>query len=476
MNPRCVLITGASGNLGRKLRDHLAGQYELRLLDRDPRGDPAVTAADLSTWGDWADLFRGADVVFHFAADPEAYRAWPDLVGPNVDALVHAYQAAAAGGVRRFVFASSNHVMGGYQDEPGVRLGPNTPPRPGLRYTVDGVPRDSTAYGSAKLFGERLGKCYAESHGMETVAVRIGWVLRGGPNEPGRLPRERGEWFRLMWLSDRDYLHLMDRCLLADLPEKFVVVNGMSANGGMPWDLEPARRVLGYDPQDDVTRSTDPWPPSAPSPRIIDLTLPLRTGMRGFDWETKSTVERDGWNARTLHLYSHAGTHMDAQTHFAAGPETIDQISLERCSGRARVARLTPSPKELLTPAHLGRIADTFRPGEVLLLATGWGRHADDPAVYRDGLPRVGEELARWCVDRGVKLLGVEPPSIADVDNLGELTRVHKVLLGGGVVIVEGLFGLERLPDEGAWFVAAPLKVEGGDGCPCRAFAVAGPP
>ena len=262
MNPRTVLITGAAGNLGRKLRAHLAGRVEVRALDRDPRGDPGVAAADLGTWGDWHHRFRGADVVFHFAADPEADRPWPDLIGPNVDTLIHAYQAAALGGVKRVVFASSNHVMGGYQDDAGVSLGPATPPRPGLRYRVDGVPRSSAAYAAAKLFGERLGRCYAESHGMETIAVRIGWVWRGGDNVPANLPQERGEWFRLMWLSDRDYLHLMDRCLAADLPEKFVVVNGMSANTGMPWDLGPGR-ALGYHPQDDVTRHTAPWVPSS---------------------------------------------------------------------------------------------------------------------------------------------------------------------------------------------------------------------
>jgi nucleoside-diphosphate-sugar epimerase len=263
MTPRTVLITGAAGNLGRKLRAHLAGRCELRLLDREPRGDAAVLAADLSVWGDWHRRFEGADVVFHFAADPEAYRPWPDLIGPNVDALIHAYQAAARGEVRRVVFASSNHVMGGYQDDPGASLSDATPPQPGLRYRVDGLPRSSAAYAAAKLFGERLGKCYAESHGLETVAVRIGWVWRGGENVPANLPPERGEWFRLMWLSDRDYLHLMDRCLAADLPAKFVIVNGVSANTGMLWDLEPGRRFLGYHPQDDVTRHTAPWPPSS---------------------------------------------------------------------------------------------------------------------------------------------------------------------------------------------------------------------
>src|SRR5262247_2824659 len=106
---------------------------------------------------------------------------------------------------------------------------------------------------------------------------------------------------------------------------------------------------------------------------IIDLTLPLRRGMRGFDWETRCTFERDGWNARTLHIYSHSGTHMDAQMHFAAGAQTIDHISLDRCCGTPRVVSLPQTqPRELLAPAHLGLVADDFRPGEILLLATGW--------------------------------------------------------------------------------------------------------
>jgi NAD+ dependent glucose-6-phosphate dehydrogenase len=262
-HPGPVLITGAAGTLGRKLGRHLEGRVELRLLDRDPRREPGVVAADLADWSDdWASLFAGVGTVFHFAADPEAQKPWPDLIGPNLDALVHTYHAAIRAGVKRFVFASSNHVMGGYQDDSEVSLSSDTPPRPGLRYRMNGLARNSSAYAAAKLFGERLGRCYSQSTCLETVAVRIGWVWRGGPNEPENLPPERGEWFRLMWLSDRDFLHLMDRCLAAELPVPFVVVNGMSANTGMPWDLGPGR-AMGYHPRDDITRVTSPWGPSS---------------------------------------------------------------------------------------------------------------------------------------------------------------------------------------------------------------------
>jgi arylformamidase len=209
--------------------------------------------------------------------------------------------------------------------------------------------------------------------------------------------------------------------------------------------------------------------------RLIDLTLPLRPGMRGVEIEIVRSVERDGWTARTLHLYSHAGTHMDAQTHFAAGPETIDQIPLDRCLGSAWVANLESiDPKALITITSLGDVASKLKYGECLLLRTGWSRHVENPPYYRDNFPRVSEELAQWCADQGMKILGVEPPSVADVNNLEELTRVHKILLGGGVTIVEGLTNLDQLRSEKVLFAALPLKIERGDGCPCRAFAIEG--
>lgn len=247
--PGPVLVTGAAGNLGAKLCVHLAGRCPVVRLDRVPTADgPGV---DLAVWdGGWVDRFRGAAAVVHLAGDPVAYHDWPDLLGPNVDAVLNVFEAAARHAVRRVVFASSNHVMGGYQDVPGVAITETLPPKPGLRYTTDGATRFSGAYAATKLFGERVGRQYAAARGLEVVAVRLGWVWRGA-NTPAELPAERGDWFRDMWLSDRDFLHLMDCCLTAELPEPFVVVNGMSANAGMRWDLSAARR-LGYRPRDDV--------------------------------------------------------------------------------------------------------------------------------------------------------------------------------------------------------------------------------
>jgi arylformamidase len=209
--------------------------------------------------------------------------------------------------------------------------------------------------------------------------------------------------------------------------------------------------------------------------RVVDLTMPLQPGMRGVEITPKFTVAKEGWNASTLSLYSHAGTHMDAQVHFEAGPETIDQHTPQRCMGRAWLVNLAGiAPKSLLEMSHLGDVANSVQPGDSLVLRTDWSKHVDNPAVYRDSLPRLSDALANWCVAKRVRLLGVEPPSVADVNNLPEVTRIHKILLGGGVTIVEGLCHLDQLIGPKIFFAALPLRIAGGDGCPCRAFALDG--
>ncbi|MBN2009477.1 cyclase family protein [candidate division KSB1 bacterium] len=201
--------------------------------------------------------------------------------------------------------------------------------------------------------------------------------------------------------------------------------------------------------------------------------MPLKHGMRGVAFETAKTVENDGWNASTLHLYSHTGTHMDAPIHFNVSEITVDDIPLEKCIGEAwLVDATTVKSKDEIKLNHLGDIITTFKDDESLLIKTGWSEVASDPVRYRNDLPRVSEELANWCVANHVKMLGVEPPSVADVNNMKELTRIHHILLGGGVTIIEGLCNLDQISQAKVMLFAAPLKVYKGDGAPARVFAV----
>jgi kynurenine formamidase len=206
--------------------------------------------------------------------------------------------------------------------------------------------------------------------------------------------------------------------------------------------------------------------------RVIDLTLPLASGDRGVRIEPARRLETDGWNATTLSFYSHCGTHIDAPVHFGVGTQTIDSVPVESFIGPAWVVDVRPvEPRALIEPEHLGAVAGQFEPGDSLLICTGWSDYHGQ-SRFRDELPRISADLARWCVDNKVRMLGVEPPSVADVNNIEELTAVHRILFEGGVIVVEGLANLALLSKPKVTFIALPLKVAGGDGAPARAVAV----
>ncbi len=237
--PRTVLITGANGNIGRKLVAAWEDVYDLVLIDVEPGpDDPDVTIADLSELDEgWMALFHGVDTVIHLAATPRETSSWEELVRPNLDAVANVFLAASLAGVERIVFASSNHAMGGYRELGDIAISVDLPPRPG------------NPYGAAKLMAERLGKTLSGVFDLTFVALRLGWV-QPGPNRPETLP---DEWNKELWLSDGDMVRLFGRAVEADLGDRsFVVVNGMSRNHGTRWDLLDSFDTIGYTPKDDA--------------------------------------------------------------------------------------------------------------------------------------------------------------------------------------------------------------------------------
>ncbi len=206
--------------------------------------------------------------------------------------------------------------------------------------------------------------------------------------------------------------------------------------------------------------------------RIVDLSLTLRPGMQGVQYEDQSTFASKGWHTRLLHLHSHAGTHLDAPAHFLQGGLTLENLSLEKCIGPAWVIDLSfLKPSELITVDHLAPHAHKVTAGARLLLRTGWSAHAAMPD-YRTSFPRVSLPLAEWFAQRSIALLGVETPAVASMDDREELISVHQTLLRAEIVIVEGLANLDALSKYHVTFIALPLKLEGGDGSPVRAVAI----
>jgi uronate dehydrogenase len=234
VRPKRLLLTGAAGEIGRVLRPALRGVAEkLRWHDRRPIEDAAageeVMSGDLGLQGAAEAAADGVDCVIHLAGIARETGGTPEeILAANVVGTQRMFEAARKAGVRRFIFASSNHVIGFYRAERPV--GTAEPPRP------DGH------YGVSKVFGEAMGRLYADKHGMEVAALRIG-AFRARPGNA----RELGAW-----ISHRDMAQLARRCVEAP-PFHFLVLYGISATKRARWIGDAAARAhIGYSPQDDA--------------------------------------------------------------------------------------------------------------------------------------------------------------------------------------------------------------------------------
>ena len=243
-----LVITGASGLIGGILRAGLGNRYEIRGLDREA-GEEVDAVVDMTDGGAVRDAFAGAELVVDLAANPDQHAPWESVRENNISATLNALEAAREAGVRRLVFASSNHVTGMYElDEPyaSVVAGRYAELEPGgfERITVAHPIRPDGPYGVGKALGEAAGRYYADVHGLSVVCLRIGTV-----NRQDR-PRNVRELATL--LTHRDLLHLVERSLAAPRSVGFAVVYGVSANTWRIWEIEDARRLLGYEPADDA--------------------------------------------------------------------------------------------------------------------------------------------------------------------------------------------------------------------------------
>jgi NAD+ dependent glucose-6-phosphate dehydrogenase len=241
-----VAITGANGEIGRILAPFLATRHDVRLgvwdlaAGRDPASfsDPRydVHRLDVRDPDEVRSFVDGANAVIHLAGERETSADWPRLSRPNIEGTVNVFDACRERSVSKIVFASSNHVTGGYTLSEQRGLNGSEPVRP------------DSLYGVTKAFGEALGRFMSDAYGISVICLRIGWVL----------PEPHGPEAVRMWLSPRDLCDLIASSLRAEVP--FGIYYGTSRNTRRLWDIGPAMRDLGYAPVDDseaFTSATD---------------------------------------------------------------------------------------------------------------------------------------------------------------------------------------------------------------------------
>jgi len=233
-------------------------------IDRSRGGGRHVQRADLAKERSVDRLFEGADAVVDLAGLPAADTPWRDVWRNNLPATMNALEAARRAGVRRFVFASSNHVTGMYEREPPYSaivageyegLDPRATPPIDASWPI----RPDGPYAVGKALGEAAARYHSDAFGLSAICLRIGTVNR--EDRPSQ-PRD----FATL-LTHADLLRLVEAALSAPDELRFGVYYGVSRNTWRFWEIGDAAEEIGYDPQDDAedhrqaagrTRSSEP--------------------------------------------------------------------------------------------------------------------------------------------------------------------------------------------------------------------------
>ena len=223
---RRIVFTGASGGIGTMTRPLLAKLYPgLVLSDRvkpkDLQPGETFVAADLTKPEEVAAAVKGAHSIIHLGGH-SVEGTWDQILQANIIGCYNVFEAAREAGVKRVIFASSNHAVGFYPRKRKIR--------------TDVTVRPDSRYGVSKAFGEALGALYADKHGMAVTCLRIGNV---GPRplDVRRLS---------IWISPEDIVQLF-RIGLEHPDIRFDILYGASDNEASWWDNSRARQ-LGYRP------------------------------------------------------------------------------------------------------------------------------------------------------------------------------------------------------------------------------------
>jgi nucleoside-diphosphate-sugar epimerase len=247
---RSILVTGMSGLIGSLAGHDLARDYRVRALNRRPVEGFETVQASVVDYAAIRTAFDGIDTVVHLAA----YLGDDDRQQLQVNAIgsYNVFEAAREAGVRRVVFASSGEVMKGYEnDEPirsmtDARLEDIHEPLPTISH-LDPI-RPVKIYGAVKAFGEALSRVYHETHGISVLCIRLGRVTADDR------PHDARE--AAVYLSHRDAVQVVRRCVEAPDDVGFAIIYGVSDNFSRFRDIAHAGKVIGYVPVDGIKE----WP------------------------------------------------------------------------------------------------------------------------------------------------------------------------------------------------------------------------
>jgi nucleoside-diphosphate-sugar epimerase len=243
---KSVLITGMSGLIGNAVRKKLEGKYDLSALNRRAIEGVKCYQADISDLKAIEPAFEGKDVVVHLAAVARVDATWEEVLNHNVIGTYNVFEASLRAGVKRIVYASSGAAITGWErEEPYKALAEgryNDVPKKWQKLTHTSPTRPGGLYGCSKLWGEALARHFSDVYGISAICLRIGAV-----NKEDRPFQTR---HFSVWCSQRDIAQMVERCIEAPEDVRFDIFYATSKNKWGYRDLEHAREVVGFVPQD----------------------------------------------------------------------------------------------------------------------------------------------------------------------------------------------------------------------------------
>jgi len=213
--------------------------------------------------------------------------------------------------------------------------------------------------------------------------------------------------------------------------------------------------------------------------KLYDLSQPLFHNCPGWPDYDPTTVSVDyrialhGFNAETLRMNTHTGTHLDVPRHFFEDGKTVDQVPLETFMGPAVFCDLRHKPADTpITAGDLAPFLSRFTPGDLVILNTGFGKKRGFTDEYLHKWVYLSGDGAKLLVKAGVKGVGIDALSIGGWGGPEKGRPCHEALLGAGVFVMEELFIPDELMDGKKRLVSAfPLLLRECGGAPARVVA-----
>ncbi|BBI36525.1 cyclase family protein [Cohnella abietis] len=212
--------------------------------------------------------------------------------------------------------------------------------------------------------------------------------------------------------------------------------------------------------------------------RVLDITGPIRTGMWSYgdplpsvEVEPIASLEAEGWKGHRLSLHTLAGTYIETADHLFADREQIADVPVNRFVNRAVVAQLKDKqPLEPITAAELIEATGAdIRPGDALLVATGWERYWDDPRFITE-CPFFLPEAMEWVVSQNFSLLGLDIPCVQDPRNDDGV--LNRLFFAEDRLLLAPLISLRGVGKGIFTLISLPLNIPGVCGTPCRAILI----